>query len=364
MSVDPRIYQIALTLIPGIGDVLAKNLLSYCGSIEAIFQMTKGKLMKVPGVGEWTAQNLVSQDVLRIAEEELAFVDQQGLEMLFFTDENYPWRLKHCADSPILLYYKGTPVLNASRMVAIVGTRNITDYGKLYTEKIVEQLLPFRPVIVSGLAYGVDIMAHRAALRVGLPTVGVVGHGLDMIYPYQHRSVAERMQEQGGLLTEFRRETRPDKENFPKRNRIVAGMIDALIVVESAEKGGALITADIAFSYNKDVFALPGRLTDPYSAGCNWLINQHKAALFSSVDDMVKELRWGVEGGNAVRVPELFLSEDESAVMQALQPAREMPLDELLHRVGWSPSRLSATLLEMEFKGLLAPLPGNRYRLI
>ncbi|MCY7361401.1 MAG: DNA-processing protein DprA, partial [Ignavibacteria bacterium] len=242
---DP-IYRIALTLIPNIGDVLIRNLISYCGSEEKIFKAGKEKLLKIPGVGEVIAQSIKSFDDFKRAEEELKFVEKHNIQMLFFTDANYPARLKQYNDSPVLLYYKGTTDLNFKTGVAIVGTRNATDYGKSVTEKLVQELAPYKPVIISGLAYGIDIHAHRDALNNKLETIAVLGHGLHTIYPAQHRSAAQKIVEQGGLLTEFMSSSSFDKENFPKRNRIVAALCDCLVIVESGIKGGALITAHLA----------------------------------------------------------------------------------------------------------------------
>ncbi|MCE3228934.1 MAG: protecting protein DprA, partial [Bacteroidetes bacterium] len=247
-------FQIGLTLIDGIGDVHAKSLLAWCGSSRAVFEQKKQHLLKIPGIGEYTAKSIVkSKDVLVRAEEEVEFIRKYKIKPLFFTDEDYPSRLKYCGDSPIL------------------------DYGKEKTRELIEELKSTNALIVSGLAYGVDIWAHKAALDEDLETVGVLAHGLDRIYPQIHDKIAKKMLSQGGLLTDFMSGTNPDAVNFPKRNRIVAGMCDALVVVESKRQGGSLITATIANSYNKDVFAFPGRAGDVLAEGCNGLIKQNRA---------------------------------------------------------------------------------------
>ena len=261
------LYNIALTLVPNVGSVLAQNLIAYCGSAEEVFKASKLKLLKVPLVGEERADAIMNADVIKQAEAEMKFISDFKIQPLIYTDPEYPQRLRQCADMPILLYYRGNVDLNTDRIVSIVGTRNITEYGKEITRKIVEELSIQNILVVSGLAYGVDITAHNAALDQNMKTVGVLAHGLNTIYPAQHKASAKKMTEQGGLLTEYTSRHDMSPGNFPARNRIVAGMCDAVIVVESAVKGGALITANVANSYNKDVFAIPGKITDKYSVG-------------------------------------------------------------------------------------------------
>lgn len=360
------LYQIALTRLPGVGDIVAKQLVSYAGGVEAIFKLSERQLLRIPLVGKKIARAIVTHEVLEEAAAELAFVEEAGLQLLFYLDEEYPWRLKHSMDSPVLLYYKGTANLNTSRIIGVVGTRNNTDYGKMVTEKMLEDLAPYQPLVVSGLAYGIDITAHRACLKYNLPTLGVVAHGLDAVYPYQHRHTAEKMLEAGGgLLTEFPRNTRPNRENFPRRNRIVAGMVDALVVVESAVKGGALITAELAHSYQKEVFAVPGRLHDAYSAGCNQLLRQLKASIFVSGDQLAEEMGWQQQE-TSTRLPEpttLPLNDMEQSIYRLMQQHRELPIDKLVISLGWPVNKVSATLLALEFKGLIRSLPGSRFAL-
>ncbi|MEG1545542.1 MAG: DNA-processing protein DprA, partial [Tannerellaceae bacterium] len=288
------IYQIGLTKINGVGDITARQLLLSLGDAEAVFTEKNRLLEKIPNIGTKTITAIKDPQVLVEAEKELAFIEKNHIRTYFLADDNYPKRLRECADAPILFYFKGQTDLNAQRIVSIVGTRSITDYGRSLTETLLKDLAASFPdmLIVSGLAYGVDICAHRNALKQGLPTVGVLAHGLDRIYPPSHRGTAVEMLQQGGLLTEFTSGTMPDRPNFVMRNRIVAGLADATIVVESAEKGGSLITADIAFSYARDVFTFPGRTTDVHSRGCNALIQQNKAALITSAADLMRALRW------------------------------------------------------------------------
>ena len=364
LSIDTQ-YRIALTLIPGVGSILAKSLLGYCGSPEAVFRMPKAKLEKIPGIGRITAQRIANANVLKEAEDELRFVEKEGIRLIFFTDEDYPFRLKQCMDGPILLYYKGTADLNHPKIIGIVGTRNATEYGRWATERIVEELAPWQPLVISGLAYGIDIAAHKAALAAGLETIGVVGHGLDRIYPAAHRDSARKMMEQGGLLTEFPSGTNPDRENFPARNRVVAGMVDALIVVETAIKGGAMITADIAASYARDVFAVPGRLNDPLSAGCLKLIEWLKAAVYPSAPSFARNLGWETEGVPVkvqARQLSLELSGEEQRLYELLPASGPLSIEDIYRATGLPPGVISSTLLELEFKGLVKVLPGSRFQ--
>ena len=292
MGSDGLMYQIGLTLIPGIGDVLGKKLITHCGSAEAVFREPRQHLKKIPRIGELLAQTVGNSDILLRAEKEVTFVDRYNISTLYFQDAGYPYRLKHCIDGPVLLFYKGTAEVNPLHAIGIVGTRSATNYGKTVTHEIVAGLVPQQVLIVSGLAFGIDSCAHRAALDVGLGTIGVLGHGLDTVYPWLHRSLAEKMVSGGGLMTEFLSGTRPDRSNFPRRNRIIAGLCDAIVVVEAGRKGGALITADIANSYNRDVFAVPGRVKDPYSFGTNYLIRTNRAALIQNAEDIEYLMGW------------------------------------------------------------------------
>jgi DNA processing protein len=364
---DPeKIYKVALGLIPGIGSVLAKQLVSYCGSAKAVFESGKTKLLKVPGIGPTLTSNIMQSEALRKAEEQIVLAEKNGVSLLFFTDNEYPERLKHAYDAPPLLYFKGTANLNTARIIAIVGTRQSTDYGRQCTEQLVAELKKYNCLILSGLAYGIDITAHKAALKHEMPTVAAMASGMDIIYPAVHKSVAQQMVENGGgLLTENPFGTKPDAPQFPARNRIIAGLCDALVVSEAAAKGGALITADIANSYNKDVFAIPGNINQKVSEGCNNLIKSHQAALLTDVQDIVACLNWDLQ--KPVRQPFLFetmnFSEEENRVINLLRQSREMMIDELTWRSEISAGRLASLLLNLELQGLVKVLPGKKFTL-
>ena len=288
-------YEIALSLVPGIGDVLGKKLIVYCGSAEAVFRENKKLLRKIPRVGEKLLEALSGKEIFIRAEKEMAFISRYKIQVYSFRDKEYPYRLSNCIDSPLVLYYKGTGNLNHSKVIGIVGTRTPTEYGKEVCYKLISGLAEQQIFIISGLAYGIDTCAHKVALDNGLLTAAVLGHGLDRIYPFLNKSLAEKMINQGGLVTDFPSQTEPDRENFPKRNRIIAGLCDAVVVIEAAQKGGALITADIANSYNRDVFAVPGRIGDLYSEGTNSLIRMNKASLIQSPEDIRYLLGWDVK---------------------------------------------------------------------
>lgn len=361
------IYKIALTLIPGVGSVNGKSLVAYCGGVKAVFMEKKRALLKIPGIGEQTVNALANHNVFARAEEELGFVEKNKIAPLFYLDKNYPIRLKQCHDSPLMLYYKGTADLNAPKVVAMVGTRKATEYGRDMCRKIIEDLIEHNVLIVSGLAYGIDTWTHKAALDNKLETVGVLGHGLDRIYPFANRSLAERMTESGGLLCEYMSNTNPDRENFPMRNRIIAGMSDATIVVEAGATGGALITAEIANSYNRDVFAVPGRLGDPHSEGCNKLIKINKAALIQSAKDISYLLNWNDTTTKKKNLqPQLFLnlSPDEEIIVNVLKDKGDLDIDSLLIESKIVPAKAASILLNLEFEGVLRCLPGKVYRLI
>lgn len=361
-------FQIGLTLIKGIGPVLARNLVSYLGSAEAVFKETQANLAKIPEIGPVLSKQIVDQQVLKRAEKEVSFIQKNSIRTCFYTDKDYPYRLKECPDAPVMLYCKGNAELNTNRFISIVGTREVTDYGKDLCAAFVKDLAALLPntTIVSGVAYGVDICAHKAALEHGMPTIGVLGHGLDRIYPLNHRPTAIKMIENGGLLTEYITETNPDRQNFVQRNRIVAGLCDALVVVESGEKGGSLITANIAQSYNRDVFAFPGRVGDEHSVGCNRLIKSNKAALIESGADFVNAMGWEAAGPNKQYVqPSLFadLNEEEEKIVNCLRGKEQLQLNQMAITLGVPVSKVSVTLLEMEFKGMVKCLPGNAYKL-
>lgn len=358
-------YKIALTLLPGIGSVRAKNLIAYCGGAEAIFKEKKKALLKIPGVGEFQVDAVLKSDIWDKVEEEIFFIKKNNVEPIFFTDGRYPNRLKYCEDSPVLLYFKGKADFNSSKVISIVGTRNATDYGKEFCKKFVEDLKPHNALIISGLAYGIDIHAHKYAVANGLPTVACLAHGLDRIYPSVHSNIAESMLDNGGLLSEYMSETNPDKENFPTRNRIVAGLSDATVVIEAGVKGGALITAEIANSYSRDVFAVPGKIGEPYSAGCNHLIKINKAALIESVKDLEYIMGWQKETAHKPIQQKLFvdLSPEEKILVNILKEKGALPIDNLCVIAKLNTSKTATLLLNLEFSGIVKSLPGKIYQL-
>ncbi|MCF8308134.1 MAG: DNA-processing protein DprA [Bacteroidales bacterium] len=362
------LYQIALTLLPNIGPKTGKELVAYCGGVEAVFSESKKNLVKIPRIGEEIANSVINGKVLQRAEEEINFIEKRGIRAYFYLDSGFPERLKHCDDHPLMLYYKGNGDWNASKVVAIVGTRKSSDYGKIVCEQLIKGLSHHDDLlIISGLAYGIDSCAHRLALDNSIPTMAVIGHGLDRIYPPVNKGMAAKMVENGGLVSEFPSKTTPDRENFPRRNRIIAGMVDAVVVVESGGKGGALITADIANSYNRDVFAVPGKIHDTYSQGCNNLIKTNRAALVESAADIEYIMRWdkaAQKKQNTQRKLFLELSEEEERVVNALRKEGTMAIDELILETNMSSSRIVSSLLNLEFEGAVKCLPGNVYRLI
>lgn len=363
------LYRVALTMLPNVGSVLAKNLIAYCGSAQEVFKASKAKLEKIPMIGEERARSIAEADVLHEAEAELKFIDEYNITPYFFTDKEYPQRLKECSDSPVMLYYKGNANLNADKVVAIVGTRRATEYGKEITKKLVQGLSEQGVLVISGLAYGIDVVAHQASLESGPNTVGVLGHGLNTIYPAQHKTAAKKMVEQGGLLTEYRSTEEMSPHNFPNRNRVVAGMSDAVIVIESAPDGGALLTANIAHGYNRDVFAYPGRTTDKFSAGCNLLIKTNKATLIESTTDFFTAMNWlpgdaELKPRHQQRQLALNLSAEEKLIYDVLNERGESDIDALTALCEINSGSLAVTLLEMEMNGLLVALPGKRYKLL
>ena len=362
------LYRIALSMVPNIGSILIKNLIAYSGSAEEVFKASKAKLLKIPLVGEERAEAIVKADVMGKAEEELKYITENSIQPIFFTDAAYPERLKQCMDAPALMYFNGNANLNHPKIIAVVGTRRATDYGKDVTKRLIKDLAPYNPLIISGLAYGIDIAAHNAALENNLPTIAVLGGSLKEIYPQQHIKAAKQMMQNGGLLSEYTTFDEMHPKNFPERNRIVAGMCDALIIVESTADGGAVITANLAHGYNRDVFAVPGRSLDKASAGCNMLIKGNKAALIETGKDLIDAMMW--EENNSLKPRkqaqrELFLSlnSEEQRVYDLLNEKGELEIDVLTIASGLSSGTLASTLLEMEMNSLIVSLPGKRYRL-
>lgn len=361
-----KLYQVALELIPRIGDVTAKNLIAYCGSASAIFTSKKALLNKIPGIGAKTIEVVSSTAVLHEAEKILTESTKKGIAIHHYTDPTYPAKLKQVADAPNIIYSKGK-INSSERVIAIVGTRNATEYGRDITEKIVAESKELNAVIVSGLAYGIDVTAHRAALRNNIPTVGVLAGGLDKIYPSLHQKTAEEMLDQGGLISENPPGIKAEAHFFPARNRIIAGMSDAVIVVEAARKGGALITANIADSYNRVIFAVPGDLSNTYSEGCNYLIRNQKALIYTGVKDLQYHLNWDEQSQLIQQKKEQDISSltpPERSIFKILEGQKEgIAIDDLSWRAQIPINQVATLLLNMEFQGLVKSLPGKKYQL-
>lgn len=363
---DELVSQISLCFVPHIGCVQAKILIAHLGSASAIFKSKKSLLEKIDGIGEVRAKSIAGFKDFSRAEVEIEFIKKYKITPLFISDKNYPQRLLNCYDPPTMLFFKGNADLNTSRIIAIIGTRNNTDYGKQIAEKIVRELTSSNVIIVSGLAFGIDAIAHKAALKNNLPTVGVLAHGLDKIYPPEHSSLAKEMITAGGLLTEFSSGIKPDKHNFPIRNRIVAGMSDATIVVETGIKGGSMITAELANGYNKDVFAFPGKITDIKSAGCNYIIRNNKAILLTDAQQLIETMGWEEkQKSKSKKQKELFieLTEDEKVIVDVLKEKDTVHIDELNFKSNLSSSAMAAAILNLELQNVVCSLPGKMYAL-
>ncbi len=360
-------YKIGLSLIPGIGFALVKNLVAYVGSAEGVFREKEKNLLKIPGIGEVNARRIVQQNVLKQAEQGIEFISKNGVDCLFYLDEKYPKRLRNCHDAPIILFSKGNANLNESRIISMVGTRNATAYGKELCDSFIKALSErsYPALVVSGLAYGIDVAVHKACLKYNVPTVGVLAHGLDQLYPSLHKPIAAKMLENGGLVSDFISGTKIERQNFLQRNRIVAGMADVSVIVESAEKGGALVTADIANSYNRDVCAFPGRADDTFSRGCNLLIKRNEAAMIENLEDLEFLMGWETRKEMPTVIQkQLFieLTEYEQKIVDCLSEGEQM-IDVISKTCEMPAGRVSALLLDLEFKGLVASLPGKMFRL-
>lgn len=368
MENNDKRFILALHRAAGIGDINAKKLISHCGSAEAVFKEKKTVLRKIHGIGKTILKELNHAALLEAAEKELLFIEKNDIQVYTVFDPEYPEKLKHCADGPLLVFQKGKINFSARKILSIVGTRMMTNYGRSFLETFIADIKKHHPVIVSGLAFGVDIFAHQTAMQQGLQTVGILAHGLDGVYPKVHRHIAEQMQENGGIISDFWSGSRPDRENFVKRNRIVAGISEATLVIESAKKGGSLITADIANSYNRDVFAVPGRTTDLFSTGCNNLIKQNKAVLLTGVKDLEYMLNWTAEKEvkNKAIQKQLFveLDDQEKIICNCLHKNGKQLLDNLALHCRFPIHKTASLLLRLELKGLVRPLPGKMFELI
>lgn len=358
------LYKVALGLVPKVGAVTAKQLILHYGSAAAVFQSKTKDLLKIPGIGPQMVAHIKNPDVLKRAARECDLLDKHGIQVISFQDATYPNKLLQLRDSPALLFVKGNVELNHPRIVGIVGTRKPTLEGLRHCAALIKGMAAYKPVIISGLAYGIDICAHQEALRASLPTWAIMAHGHQYVYPASHRKIAHSIYEDGGaLISEYSFSTRAEKEFFPMRNRIVAGLCDALIVVETAKRGGSMITAQLANQYNKDVFAIPGRLQDPYSKGCNHLIKSHQAALIERAEDLAYVLRWESPGKGQGIQQEMFLElpQEEKNIVDLLRNYPTLGIDQMALYLSTSSSFLSGQLLTLEFKGIVKSLPGSRY---
>ena len=359
-------YQIALSFVPNIGPKIAAGLIAELGSAKAVLTAPLKQLMRLDGVGELRAQSLKESSVFKLADQELKYIEGKDISVLHQQHEQYPQRLFQCSDAPQLLYYKGNADLNVAKTVAIIGTRKNTEYGQRLTNDLIDGLSKFPEIlVVSGLAHGIDTIAHKASLKAGLKTVGVLGHGLNTIYPVANKHLAKEMVAQGALLTEFAAYSKMDKGNFPARNRIVAGISDITVVVESDIKGGALITAYLANSYNREVAAFPGRAYDAKSSGTNMLIRKNMATLITSADDLLEFMGWQKTKKQPVVQTQLLLnlSDEEQLILRIIQEKDATHSDELLQRSGLGSSILASHLLMLEMQGLIKSLPGKYYRM-
>lgn len=371
---NERLYQLALSRVEGIGPVLAKRLIEHVGDVATIFRTSQATLEKVPGIGENKAGEILHFNRFSQLEKELAFWEKFAIRPLFYTDKDYPQHLLSHSDAPILLFYKGNADLNAPRVISVIGTRNPTDHGRQVTDMLIRELVFPGVLILSGLAYGIDAASHSAALKYGLPTVGVLGHGLDRIYPSQHRKLAIEMVNNGGLLTEYCTQTKPDTHNFPNRNRIVAGMCDALVVVETDLRGGSLITVENALKYGKKIFAIPGRITDSKSSGCNRLIQTGQAAFLTSGRQLMETMGWVPPPGKPIaQQVSLFsdpdpaspahLSHDEAILLDLIRDKGALSVDELAANASLNNNLVGSLLLNLELTGFVTAMPGRVYRL-
>ena len=357
------IYKIAITRIPNVGNVIAKNLISHCGSAEAVFKSSKKQLSKITRIGPGIVHNIIHANVEELAKNDVIQLEKSpDINLLFYTDKAFPQRLRNYEVTPLLLYVKGNADLNTLRTVAIIGTRNATEYGKLICEKLVEELKFYGVSVVSGLAYGIDGCAHRKSVEINIPNIAVLGSGIDRIYPGSHQHLAKRIVKNGALISQFPFGAQPDRENFPIRNHVVAGISDVVVVVQSQKSGGSMITAEIANNFNKDVFAFPGRIGDSKSDGCNALIKQHKAHLIESAKDIAYIMRWEAKERIDAQM-KLFheLPTTLKEVMNVMNDNDTLDIDTLHGKLKRPLSQLSSDLLTLEFKGLIKSLPGKRY---
>ena len=349
-----------------VGNILAKKLIVATGDVTQIFREKKSSLQKINGIGANALKQLFDKESMELAEKELGYILQNNIATSYFLDKDYPKNLSHCIDGPILFFKEGNIDFNNKRIVSIVGTRNMTSYGRSFCEKLITELAEYNPIVISGFAYGVDICAHNAAIKNQLQTIAVLGHGFDQIYPKTHKKYMYQVLENGGFITEFFHDENPLREHFLKRNRIVAGLSQATIIIESAEKGGSLVTADIANSYNRDVFAVAGRTTDVYSKGCNHLIKSNQASLLTTADDIARMLNWDLHRTLKIKQVKLFieLEEDEQKVVDYLFKSGKQTLDVIALSCVIPVYKLAPMLVQMELKGVIKPLPGKMFETV
>lgn len=368
MTDNELFNTLALQRIEGVGDIVAKKLISHCGSAEEVFKAKKQRLLAIEGVGDFLYKNLQDKDVFKLAEAEMKFIKDNNIKTSFYIEKGYPERLKHCIDGPVVLFSSGNIDIEGRKTLSIVGTRQMTSYGADFCRKLIDDLAPLDPVIISGFAYGVDIFAHQVAMEQNLQTIGVVAHGLNQVYPKVHKKYVAKMEENGGFMTEFWSTSNPDKENFVKRNRIVAGLSEATIIIESADKGGSLITANVANDYNRDVFAVPGRVTDKYSMGCNNLIKSQRAHLLTDAADLLYILNWQLDEKQPQKTVQkqlfVMLEDDEQKIYDFLQKNGKELMDIIALQCEMPIFKLSSLLLTMELKGVIRPLPGKLFEAI
>lgn len=366
MNNSQLLYALALQAVPNIGDITAKKLILHCGSPETVFKESKASLLKIEGIGTQTIKNITASKHLKSAEKELTFMEKESIQGLYFEDSGYPFKLKHCVDGPIVLFQKGSIDWKNHPIISIVGARKMTTYGLAQCEKIIETLAVFNPIIVSGFAYGTDITAHKAALKHQLQTVGCMAQGLQHTYPKSHLKYRNLIENQGGFVTDFWSTAAMDPSNFLRRNRLIAGLSEATIVIESAEKGGSLVTAALALDYNREVFALPGRITDSQSRGCHNLIKTKNAHLVSMPADIPYVLNWSLETQKRVVQKKLFieLSSDEKIIYNYLKKEEKSALDVIAIACEMPTSKAAYLLLNLELKGVCRPLPGKEFELV
>lgn len=358
-----RLRQVALSLLPGIGPITIRQLISYCGTASGVFSASKGKLRSIPGVGIKSVETILNNRETKQAATQLKMAAAQDADIHFFTDEDYPHKLKGLEDAPVLLFVKGKPVYNNGYTIGVVGTRRPTNYGTVAIRRILKQLSPYRPTVISGLAYGIDIAAHLEALKLGLPTVAVMGSGLDRIYPDAHRGIAEKMLRQGGLVSELKFGSKPEMYHFPSRNRIIAGLSDTLVVVEARKKGGALITAEYTRNYGKPCFAVPGPIDAPASLGCNELIKNRNAFMLTNGEDIVKQLGWNPTTTNSTPLP--VERTTESQILEAIANCPQgVHIDQLCRKTQIPINKIASYLLNLEVQGSIRSIPGRKFILI